>query len=909
MPPLPQESEITVQGTKIFVLDFLSSPPKAIPPTNGDGAVFPDPNLSVPAPEPPIPTPLVVAPPILYPEPSALTPLTSVNAEDPEAAAFLAELESILGADEAHKLYQVHHDPVQDQTDVAFQPTIASQSAQHLPPLPTASAQYSPPLPTAQATAQEAQNPPSNRPEPAAENPDGFKPKTKKGRFPFERQMDEMDCGPTCLRMVLRHYGKTYSLPFLRQRCYIEKQGVSLLNMSDALESLGMRTLAVRLPLERLLEVPVPCIAHWRQNHFVVIYKVTKTKVYVADPGFGPITYTWDEFRAAWLASKMGKDEGVLLLMEPTPDFYDTEIKEDKEEARGFRFLFQYVRPYQRYLVQLGLGMLVGSLLSLVVPFLSQAMVDQGIQNQNINFVTAMIVAQIVMFFGQSMVGFIESWILLHLSVRINLSLLTDFLIKLTKLPISFFDTRTMGDIMQRMNDHSRIERFLTVSTLGVVFSLFNVFVFGAILILYNPVIFTIFIIGNALSTLWLVLFLKRRRELDFKAFSENSNTQNKLVQLIEGMMEIKLNNNEKEKRWEWEHIQAKLFRLSMKGLALDQYQSVGMSLIQQATSIFISYVTAKAVIDGQMTMGMLVAVQYIIGQIAGPLGQLVGFIHTVQDTRIAVERIGDIYNMDDEQVAEKVQHRSLPRGDKSIYLDNVTFQYGSIHSPKVLDQISLMLPEGRTTAIVGASGSGKTTLMKLLLKLYEPGEGKVHVGSMNLQDMDNRMWRDQCGTVMQDGYLFSGTVAQNIAMKAEEINPDQLLYAAHAANILEMIEALPLGFNTKIGMDGRSFSRGQMQRLLIARAIYKNPSYMFLDEATSALDSQNERIIIENMRQFFQGRTVVVIAHRLSTVRDADQIVVLDQGRIVEAGDHQALTAQRGIYYNLVKNQLELGD
>lgn len=875
----PNEKEVIIQGTKVYMMDFLPN------------------SASIPKTASAVITPLPI------------TEKPSLLEEDEATEAEIVELERMLAELEAEQaLYDNAEPSSQAENPSAFYlPTPSAVESVQLPnPTRHALPQTAqpPPQPPPQASAPPAD--PSSQPD---ENPPHFKPRTKKGKFPFYHQMDEMDCGPTCLRMVLRHYDRNYSISFLRQRCYIEKQGVSLLNMSDALESLGMRTLAVRLPLERLIEVPTPCIAHWRQNHFVVIYKVTKTKVYVADPGFGLITYTWDEFRAAWKASKMGKEEGVLLLMEPTPDFYERDEEREAGEKRGFRFLFQYIKPYKRYLVQLGLGMLLGSILGLIVPFLSQAMVDQGIQNRNLNFVTMMIIAQLVMFVGSSMVGFIESWILLHLSVRINLSLLTDFLIKLTKLPISFFDTRTMGDIMQRMEDHSRIERFLTVSTLGVIFSLFNVLVFGTVLIVYNPVIFAVFLIGNALSTLWLFAFLKKRRELDFKTFSESANTQNKLVQLIQGMTEIKLNNNEKEKRWEWEHIQAKIFRLSMKGLALDQYQSIGMSLIQQGVTIFISYMTAKSVIEGQMTMGMLVAVQYIIGQVAAPLGQLVGFMHTVQDTSIAVERIGDIYNMEDEQDPESVHHRKLPSGEKSIYLENTSFRYGSEHSPIILDNINLLIPEGKTTAIVGASGSGKTTLLKLLLKLYNPTSGRIHVGNLGLAEIDNRLWRDQCGTVMQDGFLFSGTVAQNIAMSAEDINTDTLVYAAYAANILDMIEALPLGFNTKIGMDGRSFSRGQMQRLLIARAIYKNPSYLFLDEATSALDAQNEHIIINNLNQFFKGRTVVVIAHRLSTVRNADQIVVLDKGKIAEIGNHLTLTTQRGIYFNLVKNQLELGD
>lgn len=731
--------------------------------------------------------------------------------------------------------------------------------------------------------------------------------RTKRGRFPFYRQRDEMDCGPTCLRMIFRHYGKTYPLPFIREKCHITNAGVSLLGMAHAAESLGMRTLAVRLPLSKLREVPLPCIAHWRQNHFVVIHKVTRTHVFVADPAYGLIRYTWAEFERAWAHSEReGELAGVLLLMEPTPSFGKTDADSPKEQ--GWGFLWSYVRPYRRYLTQLGLGMLAGGLLGLLMPLASQALVDQGIQLRNLSFVMVMIIAQLVLFVGQLGIGFIERWLLLHIGVRLNLALLTDFLIKMTRLPLSFFERRTMGDLLQRMSDHGRVEQFLTTNTLSVVFSLFNVLVFGAALAYYNVNVFLLFLLGAILSAIWLLLFMRKRRELDFKAFAENARTQNQLVQIIEGYPDVKLARAERQLRWNWEHIQIRLFRLSARGLALEQVQSLGLLAIQQLIQIVISYWTAKAVIDGQLTLGGLVAVQYLVGQVSAPLNQLVGFIHVAQDARLAVERIGEIYQMPDEQPDDQQRLHQIPAGG-DIVLDQVSYRYGAPGTPAALENLNLHIPAGKTTAIVGTSGSGKTTLLKLLLRLYEPTGGRVLIGSVGLNHVDVQAWRKWCGAVMQDGYIFGDTLAGNIALGEESPDMERLYWAAYMANLLPVVEQLPDGLQTKVGMDGRKLSQGQQQRVLLARALYGNPAYLFLDEATSALDAENEAVIVRNLASIREGRTLVVIAHRLSTVRNADQIVVLDQGRIVESGTHTQLIVRRGAYFHLIRNQLELGE
>jgi len=726
-------------------------------------------------------------------------------------------------------------------------------------------------------------------------------------RFPFIKQMDAMDCGPTSLAMVAKYYGKTYSVQTLRERSFITREGVSMLGTSDAAESIGFRTMGVRLTFEKLAaEAVLPCIAHWRQNHFIVVYEIKKDMVYVSDPAHGLVKYTKDEFCQGWISTrKEGEDQGLCLLLEPTPDFYKTE--DESMNKSSFKFLFSYLRPYKKFLLQLVLGMLLGSMLQLIFPFLTQSIVDFGINNRDLNFITLILIAQLVLFISRSSVDFIRSWILLHISTRINISLISDFLIKLMKLPIGFFDTKMIGDIMQRIGDHRRIETFLTSSTLNILFSLINLVVFGVVLIIYNTQIFTIFLIGSVLYMTWIYLFMKKRRELDFKRFAQLADNQSNLIQIITGMQEIKLNNCEKQKRWEWEKIQAKLFRVNIKSLALSQYQQIGSVFINQVKDIFISFIAARAVVEGQMTLGMMLAVQYIIGQLNSPIEQLIGFAHATQDAKISLERLGEIHLKKDEESPDDAKITLLPE-KRGLTISNLSFQYEGPHSEFVLQDLDLEIPMGKVTAMVGMSGSGKTTLIKLLLGFYAPIKGDIRVGEILLSNISGRMWRQRAGVVMQDGFIFSDSIARNISVRDEVTDKKKLLHAVKIANIQEYIESLPLGYNTKIGLEGHGLSQGQKQRLLIARAIYADPDYIFFDEATNALDANNERVIMENLQEFYQGRTVVVVAHRLSTVKNADQIVVLDKGKVVEKGTHQELTRLRGAYYNLVKNQLELG-
>jgi len=730
--------------------------------------------------------------------------------------------------------------------------------------------------------------------------------------FPFFQQLDAMDCGPSCLRMIAKHYGKNYTLQTLRDKSYITREGVSMLGISDAAEAIGFRSMGVRITFEQLLtEAPLPCIAHWKQNHFVVVYKISqkkgKTSVHVADPARGLITFTKDEFVSGWENTREGgEDKGLCLLLETTPDFYNSD--DEKPNKSGFKFLFSYLRPYKKLITQLFLGLILGSLLQLIFPFLTQSIVDKGINNQDLSFVTLIIIAQLVLIFSRTIVEFIRSWILLHLGTRINISLISDFLTKLMKLPVSFFDTKMTGDLIQRIGDHHRIENFLTSSTLNILFSFVNLIIFGIVLLIYSVNIFLIFLLGSILYTLWVYIFMKKRRELDNRRFAQLSSNQSNVIQLITGMQEIKLNNCEKQKRWEWESIQAKLFKVNMASLSLSQYQQAGGVFINEIKNIAITFLAAKSVIDGQMTLGMMLAVQYIIGQLNSPITQMIGFLQSTQDAKISLERLGEIHNRENEESDETPKISILPE-NRQLNIDSVSFQYEGPHSPFVLDNIEMNIPEKKITAIVGTSGSGKTTLIKLLLGFYEPQKGKIKLGDIYLNNISNRMWRDKCGVVMQDGFIFSDSIASNIAVSDEFPDREKLLNAVKVANIQEFIESLPLGYNTKIGQNGVGLSQGQKQRILIARAVYKNPEFIFLDEATNALDANNERVIMENLDQFFKGKTVVVVAHRLSTVKNADQIVVLEKGKIIEKGTHTELTKKKGAYYELVRNQLELGN
>ena len=733
-------------------------------------------------------------------------------------------------------------------------------------------------------------------------------------KFPHYTQLDAMDCGPTSLRMIAKYYGKSYTLQTLRERCFITREGVSMLGISDAAEFIGFRTIGVRISFEQLAkEALLPCILHWNQNHFVVCYKIKMhnngdADIYISDPASMKVTYRKEEFLKCWLSTKQDSiDRGTALLLEPGPTFNDA-IDERRSTKRDFAFFARYLMPYKSQFVQLIIGMVVGSGLQMIFPFLTQSLVDVGIRDCNLGFITLILITQLCLFVAQLGVGFIRSWIMLHINTRIDISLISDFLMKLTNLPLHYFDTKMTGDIMQRIGDHGRIKSFLMGSSINIVFSVFNFVIFAAILGYYNWMILSIFLFGNTVYVLWILAFMKYRRELDIRRFNQAAGEQSKIIQLIQGMQEIKLNNCEKQKRWEWERIQVKLFKISIKGLSLGQMQQIGSAFFTQTTSIVISFLAAKAVVDGQMTLGMMMSLTYIIGQVSAPIGEFIGFAQAFQDAKISLERLNEVHRRRDEEHNITSKLNMLP-DQKDITVDNVTFSYSGADRDYALEGLSLRIPEHQVTAIVGASGSGKTTLVKLLQGFYNPNRGMIKIGETPIGMINPHLWRSKTGSVMQESYIFSDSIAKNIAISTDEVDIERLRHAVKVANIQDFINSLPMGYDTKIGMEGSGVSQGQRQRILIARAVYKNPEFIFLDEATNSLDANNEKIIMDNLHEFYKGKTVLIVAHRLSTVRDADNIIVLDQGKMIEQGTHHELTEKRGAYYTLVKNQLELGN
>ena len=725
------------------------------------------------------------------------------------------------------------------------------------------------------------------------------------------KQSDSMMCGIACLQMICKYYGKDVNQTFLSEMCSATHEGVSLLGINNVATEIGFKTVSGRISVKGLIKGDFPCILHWNQNHFVLLYKVKKgKKFYIADPGKGLVNYDLEEFKRHWISTKSdGEEKGIAMFLEPTPEFYNKQYdKENLKESRSFKFLFGYIKKYRRYFGQIILGLLVGSLLQLILPFLTQSIVDVGIKNKNISFIWLILLGQLMLTVSRTLFDFIRRWLLLHISMRINISLVSDFFIKLLKLPMAFFDTKLLGDLMQRMNDHSRVNSFLTQQTLNVTFSVFTFIVFSIVLLSYNWLIFSIFILGSALYGGWLMLFLKRRKVLDYELFEQQAINNNKIYEFITCMQEIKLQDCEQRRRWEWEDTQADLFGVQMKSLKLQQTQEAGSIFINELKNIIITVVAAASVIHGQLTLGMMLAVQYIIGQLNSPVEQLMNFFYSVQDVKISLERINEIHQVDDENGKTGLQ-TTIKSKENGIDIENVNFKYDPHALKTIIDDVSIHIPKGKVTAIVGASGSGKTTLIKLMLGYYPVLAGELKIGDTNINSLNKNWWRRQCGVVMQDGVIFSESIARNIAVDDGDIDKERLVKAAEIACIKDYVMGLPLKFNTKIGRDGVGLSQGQKQRILIARAVYKNPDYIFLDEATNSLDANNEKLIVENLDKFYQGRTVVIVAHRLSTVKNADQIIVLNNGKVIETGNHQELTQKRGAYFNLVKNQLELGN
>lgn len=729
-------------------------------------------------------------------------------------------------------------------------------------------------------------------------------------QFPIFKQLEIMDCGPTCLKMVAAHYKKSISIKTLREYSSFARDGVSLLGISQAAEKLGFQTTGCKLTYEQLCnEAQLPCIVHFNQNHFVVVTpNINNKTITVADPAAGLIKYTKQDFLKSWLTTNTteGDNAGIALLLKPTKEFY--KLENEKESKVGFKSIAKYLFEHKQYFTQIILSLLLGSLLQLLFPFLTQSIVDTGINTHNINYITIVLIAQLTLYISKTIIEFVRSRLLLYISTRINISILADFWVKLMKLPLSYFDTKQVGDTLQRIGDHKRIEQFLTYSSISTLFSLINIFIFSIVLLIYSTKIFFIFLIGSILYFLWIRIFLRFRRNLDVQRFNLAAKENSATMQLIYGMQEIKINNSEQLKRWKWEDLQSKLFNLNFKSLSISQYQQAGALFINEGKNIIITFLVAAAVINGQLTLGAMLAIQYIVGQLNSPVEQLIQFVQQAQDTKISLERLNEIHQLDDEDKDQNIVN-NLTLQHNNISISNLSFTYPGAGNETVLDDINIEVPQNKTTAIVGMSGSGKTTLLKLLQQFYNTYTGDINIGTTALKNINPTQWRSLYGCVMQDGYIFSDTIENNIAVGDDTPNHEQLINACKVANILHFVNSLPLGFNTIIGAEGNGISQGQKQRILIARAVYKNPQFVFFDEATNALDANNEKAIMENLQTFFNGRTVIVVAHRLSTVKNADNIIVLHEGTIVEQGTHTELTKQQGYYYDLVKNQLELGN
>lgn len=726
-------------------------------------------------------------------------------------------------------------------------------------------------------------------------------------RFPLILQRDAIQCGVSCLQMICKYYGQSYSFEELEKICIPTVEGISLLGIKDAAEIVGFSTTCCQLSLNALKRISFPCILHWNQNHFVVLYKYKQGKFYIADPGIGKIKYLEKEFVKYWSFDCQNSNMGTCLLLVPTESFLNN-IKKNKETSSSLEVVIGYIQQYKKYLAVIAMGLLAGCILEIILPFLTQAIVDIGIHKQDINLIFLILLGELMIVVGKTSIDFIRRWLLLHISVRLNLFLVSDFFIKLLRLPMYFFESKLIGDFMQRIGDHNRIQSFLTNQVLSLLFALVSFLVLGSVLVYYDIKIFVTFLIGSIVYGTWIALFLKERKIIDYKLFGLQAKNQDRTFQFITSIQEIKLQGCECRRRWEWEDNQADLFTVQMRSMKLQQTQEAGSIFINEVKNIVITVLAATAVIHGYMSLGAMLAVQYIIGQLNSPIEQLMSFVNSFQDVKLSLERINEIHKVKEEETNCN-QLTEFQDADESIYINQIDFKYNHHSRKNTIENVTLCIPQGKVTAIVGASGCGKTTLLKLLLGFYPVIKGSISIAGHNLNEYNIKWWRKHCGVVMQDGVIFSESISRNIAVGDEEIDVERLEQAARIANIHDYIMGLPLKYNTQIGRDGVGLSQGQKQRILIARAVYKNPAYIFLDEATNALDAKNEKAIVENLNEFYKGRTVVVVAHRLSTVKNADQIIVLDNGKVVETGNHASLIGKRGAYYNLVKNQLELGN
>lgn len=722
-------------------------------------------------------------------------------------------------------------------------------------------------------------------------------------RFPTEYQMDAKDCGPASLKMVAKYFGRYYSLQYLRDKCGITKEGVSLLGISAAAESIGLHTAAFKCTIDDvILKVPFPVIIYWNENHFVVVYHANKKYIWVSDPCKGHVKYTKREFMEGWYLKN--EDKGVLLALEPTADFKLSK-QEKKQEKDSMLSMLRYFMPYKKEFSLIFFVMLVATLLQGILPFISKSVIDIGISTSDVNFINMVLAGNICILLSIMVFSVVRDWILMHITARVNIALISDYLIKLMKLPVTFFENKLLGDILQRAADHERIRSFIMNNSLSLIFSTFTFLLFSIILLIYNHVIFFIFLGGSILYVTWVMLFLSIRKKLDWQYFELISRNQSYWVETVSAIQDIKIYNYERARRWKWEEIQARLYHVNKRVLAVTNMQNLGAQFIESIKNMAITFFCATAVIRGDITFGVMISTQFIIGMLNGPLVQFISFVVSAQYAKISFLRMNEIRQLDDEDELLSVGSTTILPENRSLILKSVMFQYAP-HLPMVLTNINLIIPENKVTAIVGSSGCGKSTLLKLLVRLYKPSYGTVNMGGMNVTALNLRKWREMCGVVMQDGKIFSDTIKNNIVLDDEKVDEAQLIKCCQIAQIKEEIDQMPRGFDTEIGEQGRGLSGGQKQRLLIARALYRNPQYLFLDEATNALDTVNEQKIVKALNSAFENRTVVIIAHRLSTIRHADQIVVMNKGQIVEVGNHEQLMARRYMYYTLVNSQNE---
>lgn len=718
--------------------------------------------------------------------------------------------------------------------------------------------------------------------------------------FPFFKQLDTMDCGPASIKIIAKFYGKNFSFKFLRDKCNISREGISLKDLSRVSEEIGLRNLPLKLSFDDLIKkITLPCILHWDYNHFVVLYKIKNSKVYISDPQIGLVNYSIDEFIYYW---KKNNDKGIVLVVEPSPSFYE---KDEVNTSSSFSNYVGYLKPHTKFLIQVFIGMIIGVVINLIFPFITQSIVDIGIETKDYNFINLLLIASIILTISSVFSGYIQNRMILYVADKVNISMVSDFIKKTLQLPVTFFERKMTSDILNRINDHNRIQDFILTSFLGILIAGISFIIYAIILVYYNFNLFLFFIIGTILYIIWILLFLKKRRILDFKFFDSNNLNQNEIIQIVDNSTEIKVNNLQQKKRWDWERSRLEIYDLNIKLLNLTQTQNIGTAIIDRLKNVFITFFAAKAVINGEMTLGMMLSAQYIIGQMNGPVNQLIGFIQSFQNAKISLERVNEVvFEENEEKIFDGIE-MPIPL-DKSIKIKNLSFRY-HISDPYVLKNINLEIPEGKMLAIVGQSGSGKTSLLKILLRLYEDYEGDILIDDVNFKSINIHKWRAICGAVLQDGKILDETILKNIILDDIDIEINKLNNVIKITNLENFINKKNLKLYTIVGKAGVGISGGEKQRILIARALYKNPNFLFFDEATNSLDTKNEEEITNNLINLTKNKTTVVIAHRLSTVKFADTIIVLDKGEIVEKGNHNELLKLKGYYYNLINSQLEL--